>query len=43
MIRNRSANAVTASRQMFDAIRPNLLPNAVFASGDRNANGCVPV
>ena len=42
-MRSRSATAVTASRGMLDAISPNLLPNATLASGDRNANGCLPV
>ena len=33
VIRSRSASAVTASRRMLDAITPNRLPSAVFASG----------
>ena len=40
--RSRSVSAVTARRGMLDAIRPNRLPSAVFASGDRNANGWCP-
>jgi len=39
VMRSRSARAVTASRGLFDAMRPNLLPSAVLASGLRNANG----
>ena len=41
--RRRSVSDVTARRGMLDAMRPNRSPSAVLASGDRNANGCVPV
>jgi hypothetical protein len=39
VMRSRSANAVTASLGRFEAILPNRLPSAVFASGARKLSG----